>query len=566
MAGITWLHLSDWHQGSENFDEYQKSEAFDRELLSKRLKQDILNRVSISADLAKIDFFIFSGDVVFSGKKAEYQSAIEQLFTPVLEAANLDKSRLFMVPGNHDLDHKKFQYLSAALTRPFNKDAEVKQWLKEESDRRFVLIPFEDYDQFIKDYTGQNQPIYASVAHLDIDGKKVALLGLNSALMCGRNKVIKDGKEEVYDYGYLVVGEPQLEEGLERVGEADVHIAVLHHPFEWLTPFEQFRTKDRLGQNFDFILCGHEHIPQVNMIQGTAGDCLIIPAGAGFDKRVPENPIYTNAYNFVHLDFDTGQVTVYLRRWNNIRSRWDKDTYIYDSGQVSFTLPKLRDRLLLRGEHFAGNQNTAPNPGATQVQPLPAEDPPTVNSPALPSPGPGSSTQQEDVDDNEMLENFYLQYVKDREAGATFETGGEVGRARPENPDENNNHSGTTIRASVRNLPDTRRGCIVEAQEYVKKAYDLLNPKLNILPENVVDALEYLKTAKRDIEQLRALLQADPPPKYARIFAEIDLVIDQIDNYLVPSLQPTASSYKNAQNKFQPLLEALGNLDTLIPR
>src|SRR5437763_16814578 len=78
MAGMTWLHLSDWHQGSEAFVEYQKSEAFDRELLSKRLREDILNRTRISTDLAKIDFFIFSGDVTFSGKAEEYQAANAQ--------------------------------------------------------------------------------------------------------------------------------------------------------------------------------------------------------------------------------------------------------------------------------------------------------------------------------------------------------------------------------------------------------------------------------------------------------------------------------------------------------
>lgn len=166
---------------------------------------------------------------------------------------------------------------------------------------------------------------------------------------------------------------------------------------------------------------------------------------------------------------------------------------------------------------------------------------------------------------NVSLENYYLTNVKNREAQTVSETGAEDRQPKPENLDDNNSGD-SMIKSSEKGLPDTRRGCIVEAQEYVKKAYDLLNPKLNILPENVTDAMQYLKTAKRDIEQLKALLKADPPPTYARIFAEIDIVIDQIDNHLAPSFQSTASPYKNAQNKFQALLEALGNLDTLIPR
>jgi predicted phosphodiesterase len=341
MAGITWLHLSDWHQGSEAFVKYEKSEAFDRELLGKRLKQDILNRTNISNDLAKIDFFVFSGDVAFSGQATEYQAAVEQLFTPVLEAAGLGKDRIFIIPGNHDLDRRKFQYLSAALTQPFSFDAEVNQWLAKKSDRKYVLIPFEAYDEFIHSYNGQDHPTFASVMHLEIEGEKVALLGLNSALMCGRNKILKNGKEEVDDYGKLVVGEPQLEDGLDRIEEADVCIAVLHHPFEWLMHNERSRTEEQLGEKFHFILCGHEHFPKVNKIEGTSGDCFIIPAGAGFDRRIPEDPSYTNAYNFVHLNFDNGQFTVYLRRWNNRNRVWDKDTSKYPNGQVSFILPKL---------------------------------------------------------------------------------------------------------------------------------------------------------------------------------------------------------------------------------
>jgi predicted phosphodiesterase len=341
MAGLTWLHLSDWHQGSEAFVEYNKDQAFNRKLLGKKLEQDILDRTKIDKDLAKIDFFVFSGDVAFSGQAAEYKAAIEQFFTPMLEAAGLDKNRLFIIPGNHDIDHRKFQDLPDDLKHPFSSDAEVNQWLTEESDRKSVLIAFEAYENFIDNYTGQNDPTYASVKNLDIDGKKVSLLGLNSALMCGRNKILKNGKEEVDDYGKLVVGEPQLLDGIDQIDEADVRIAVLHHPFAWLMDSERSRTEEQLGKKFHFILYGHEHIPKVNKVEGTSGDCYIIPAGSGFDKRNPGDPNYTNAYNFVHLNFDTGQFTIYLRHWNNRSGEWDNDTSIYSDGKETFILPKL---------------------------------------------------------------------------------------------------------------------------------------------------------------------------------------------------------------------------------
>jgi len=56
MAGMTWLHLSDWHQRGKDFD---------RDVVRDALLEDIRNRAAIHADLAKIDFVIFSGDVAF---------------------------------------------------------------------------------------------------------------------------------------------------------------------------------------------------------------------------------------------------------------------------------------------------------------------------------------------------------------------------------------------------------------------------------------------------------------------------------------------------------------------
>ena len=96
MAGLTWLHLSDWHQKEKDFDRQVVLKAF--------LIKDIENRKTISLDLEKIDFIIFSGDVAFSGKTEEYQAAKKELFEPILKACGLGPDKLFIVPGNHDID------------------------------------------------------------------------------------------------------------------------------------------------------------------------------------------------------------------------------------------------------------------------------------------------------------------------------------------------------------------------------------------------------------------------------------------------------------------------------
>jgi 3',5'-cyclic AMP phosphodiesterase CpdA len=111
MAGLTWLHLSDWHQ---------KGEDFDRTIVRDTLIDDIKNRSKISKDLGKVDFIVFSGDLAFSGKTEEYQAAEEHLIKPVLEITGLDESQFFIVPGNHDLDLESFELLPEGLKKTFD--------------------------------------------------------------------------------------------------------------------------------------------------------------------------------------------------------------------------------------------------------------------------------------------------------------------------------------------------------------------------------------------------------------------------------------------------------------
>ena len=96
MAGLTWLHLSDWHQ---------KGPDFDRKVVRDALIEDLRTASRrLSSSLTQVDFVVFSGDTAFFGKPEEFVTARQNLFDPVLAALGLPPERLFMVPGNHDLN------------------------------------------------------------------------------------------------------------------------------------------------------------------------------------------------------------------------------------------------------------------------------------------------------------------------------------------------------------------------------------------------------------------------------------------------------------------------------
>ena len=71
MTTLTWLHLSDWHQGDKSFD---------RKVVFDAIVKDIEKREFISAKLSKIDFIVFSGDVANSGRDDEYEAASTSFF------------------------------------------------------------------------------------------------------------------------------------------------------------------------------------------------------------------------------------------------------------------------------------------------------------------------------------------------------------------------------------------------------------------------------------------------------------------------------------------------------
>ena len=98
MSVVTWLHLSDWHEGPHGYD---------RSRVGRRLLDDVRDRQrEIDERLANIDFVVFNGDASFSGSAREFRSVEKRLFRPLLELLKLTPDALFFVPGNHDLDRQ----------------------------------------------------------------------------------------------------------------------------------------------------------------------------------------------------------------------------------------------------------------------------------------------------------------------------------------------------------------------------------------------------------------------------------------------------------------------------
>ena len=328
MSGLTWLHLSDWHH---------KDFPIDPEVVRDGLVRDIKERSSISPDLEKIDFIVFSGDAASGGRTEEYDDARKEFFDRILAAAgDVSPRRLFIVPGNHDLDKTEMEKLPAEFLKYAPTKKEVDQWLKDAAKREQLLRPFKDFRSFVASYTGQDSPDYSNVRTWDINGKVVSLLGINSAWLCWRHL---DSEKKANDHGFTRVGERQIHGPLEEIRKSDLRIAVLHHSQEWLEYSDGQDVWGRLRNGCHFILHGHGHELEVTAEHGTKGDFVIIPAGAIFDRRIAKDPSRLNSYNFVHLQFESGKGTVFLRCWNNTGGEWTRYDLKSPEGKLHFDIP-----------------------------------------------------------------------------------------------------------------------------------------------------------------------------------------------------------------------------------
>ena len=117
------LHLSDVHFGQTD----RSGTAWRmRRVLGKAWEK---NLDEIGED-GKPDLICFTGDIAYSGQPSEYAEATF-FFDELLTCLGVDKSRLFVVPGNHDVDRNinKSVWQKVRIAVRMDKGSAVAQWM-----------------------------------------------------------------------------------------------------------------------------------------------------------------------------------------------------------------------------------------------------------------------------------------------------------------------------------------------------------------------------------------------------------------------------------------------------
>lgn len=301
---IQWLHISDFH--------VEDRDRYDRDVV---LRAFLNSLPDLTDRFGKPDLIFSTGDIAYSGKETEYARATE-FFDALLGILDLDRTRLIIVPGNHDVD----RLAGKGLTRTMQSRDEADEYfdpcspcLHLEHRQRAFRSWFDSYFEGIR--SSPDNSTCATPEIFDINGVAVQVLPINTATFAFDDS----------DHAKLFVGRRCLNGQLEeaRKIDADLKIAVMHHPLSWLSPLESTNIKTSLREYVDVVLLGHLHENDVEYTWGLGDGVLSLAAGATYQTRT-----WPNTAMFCKFSAKTVHIAP-VRYSDSPREAWVADTCIF---------------------------------------------------------------------------------------------------------------------------------------------------------------------------------------------------------------------------------------------
>lgn len=327
---ITWLHLSDFHFASR--------EGWDRRPTLKALLKYLGERAEKGWSP---DFIFATGDIAWSGRREEFEQA--QLFFRALgESLRLSENefrrRLFMIPGNHDVDRGAIgpidDFMVAGLLGaegPARQELLAKT-MGDAATMRLLGRRLTEYYLFTERQLGAARRVPEErpwrVDFREVGGVEVAILQLNTACFSGP----KDGPEK------LLLGRHQVDEALAEASTARLRIVLQHHPFGFLADGREVMDRLRQPDGGHILLRGHLHDSEVEQTSKPDGSLIELAAGTVYSGTEWPKRFLIGA-----ADLETGKATVEFFTYSPKGAGfWAADTLAYaraPQGVAVFELP-----------------------------------------------------------------------------------------------------------------------------------------------------------------------------------------------------------------------------------
>lgn len=213
------------------------------------------------------DIALFIGDIAFSGNKNEY-SKVEGIFNELSK-----KVKILMCPGNHDHNFSINSAVRDILLMNIKNDyANIK-------DDIISAITAGQEDFFVfRDSHSDVSPVEKSpltVKYHCYEKQRLSFQALNTA-WCSEIKEVS---------GSLIFPE-------NKILSPDINslnIIFFHHPLSWFEANNQKAIRNKIRNDFDIVITGHEHISDGFHFRKDENNCLFIESISFDDPGMKEN-------------------------------------------------------------------------------------------------------------------------------------------------------------------------------------------------------------------------------------------------------------------------------------
>jgi len=321
---INWIHISDLHYGQGRQD-----------TLLPKLKNEFFKDVEkMKSELGKFDIVFFTGDLTFSGKKAEFDKLTAFLKELWALFAKLDSNPILIaIPGNHDVERQDNTKSSVRGLVKYHDDKELQNilWNNLEKGNDYYDLITACFRNFLNWYNEIDLP-KPNITHgiipgdistsLEINGIKINCLGLNTAFLDINNDDFK-GKLALHNKQVMALTGGDHFEWLKK---ADISLLLTHHDVSWLDneSLDMYNSDINPPGAYYSHLCGHVHIAESSQVAslGSASKRLQLAPSLfglqvvnGLDNRI--HGYYAGSYKIEDSDLiETFYPRIVHKRYN----------------------------------------------------------------------------------------------------------------------------------------------------------------------------------------------------------------------------------------------------------
>lgn len=240
---IRWLHISDLHLNSQG-----AVTAMLRDCLPAFLREQDL----------RCDYVFCTGDIRTANENPNaYTQSMVDFLKEVCDAAGVTMEKLFIVPGNHDIDRDQSKRMEAIRRVKYQPEwigyYDAEDGRIEERDMAAILKGEADFIKFLKKiYPEDRLKCYGNkkAPHFNVETADFNILHLDSTIIYAKNQEKAD----------LIVGSNALYNTLKTLNPNKPTLLLTHYPFTALDQNEKKILSTMLQKHeVRLWLAGHEH-------------------------------------------------------------------------------------------------------------------------------------------------------------------------------------------------------------------------------------------------------------------------------------------------------------------